>query len=131
MPFAVTPEGVQDAARSCDQAANDVLTQLGNLKSFVLNLVGEASADLGAGAGSGAAGVSAGSAYQWMGVTAAQFGEMMNNVQVYSLMLHDALIDIENGLKGNFVNYVNSEADNLAGIQSLDNGLLSSPKINL
>jgi hypothetical protein len=128
VPFAVTPDGVQDAARSCDQAANDVLTQLGNLKSFVLNLVGEASADLGAGAG---AGVSAGSAYQWMGVTAAQFGEMMNNVQVYSMMLHDALIDIENGLKGNFVNYVNSEADNLAGIQNIDNGLLSSPKINL
>jgi hypothetical protein len=129
VPFAVTPDGVQDAARSCDQAANDVLTQLGNLKTFVLNLVGEASADLGAGAG--AAGVSAGSAYQWMGVTAAQFGEMMNNVQVYSMMLHDALIDIENGLKGNFVNYVNSEADNLAGIQNIDNGLLSSPKINL
>jgi hypothetical protein len=130
VPFAVTPDGVQDAARSCDQAANDVLTQLGTLKTFVLNLVGEASADLGAGAGVGA-GVSAGSAYQWMGVTAAQFGEMMNNVQVYSMMLHDALIDIENGLKGNFVNYVNSEADNLAGIQNIDNGLLSSPKINL
>jgi hypothetical protein len=129
VPFAVTPDGVQDAARSCDQAANDVLTQLGNLKSFVLNLVGEASGDLGA-AGAGA-GVSAGSAYQWMGVSAGQFGEMMNNVQVYSLMLHDALIDIENGLKGNFVNYINSEADNLAGLQNIDNGLLSSPKINL
>jgi hypothetical protein len=129
VPFAVTPDGVQNAALSCDQAANDVLTQLGNLQTFVQNLVGESTADLAAGAG--ASGVGAGSAYQWMGVTAAQFGEMMNNVQVYSMMLHDALIDIENGLKGNFVNYVNSEADNLAGIQNIDNGLLSSPKINL
>src|SRR6185369_17417314 len=91
--------------------------QLTNLQSYVNQLVGDAA---------GAAGGTAG-AYQWMGVTASQFSELMNNVHIYSVALHDALVDIGEGLRGNYVNYVNSEADNLRGLQSIDGGLLNTP----
>ena len=115
--YNVTPQYVSEAAQQADNTANDVLTQLTNLQSYVNQLVGDAA---------GAAGGTAG-AYQWMGVTASQFSELMNNVHIYSVALHDALVDIGEGLRGNYVNYVNSEADNLRGLQSIDGGLLNTP----
>lgn len=115
--YNVTPEYVSDAAQQADNTANDVMTQLTNLQTYVNQLVGDAAP--------GAGGV--GGAYQWMGVTASQFAELMNNVHVYSVALHDALVDIGEGLRGNYVNYVNSEADNLRGLQTVDQGLLNTP----
>ncbi|MEV6598530.1 WXG100 family type VII secretion target [Actinoplanes sp. NPDC051346] len=102
--YNVTPEYVATAATQCDNTANNVLTQLTALQQFVTGL--------------GAS---------WFGVTSAQFAEMMNNFHVYSILLHDALVNIGQGLSGNFVNYVNSEADNLQNLLAIDGNLIGTP----
>lgn len=102
--YNVTPQYVATAATECDTTAQDVQTQLGLLRTYVETL--------------GAT---------WLGVTAAQFAEMMNNFQVYSIALHDALVDIGQGLRGNYVNYVNSEADNLRNLVGIDGNIVATP----
>ncbi|GAA4215781.1 WXG100 family type VII secretion target [Actinocatenispora rupis] len=102
--YNVTPQYVANAATDCDTTAQDVQTQLGLLRTYVEGL--------------GAS---------WLGVSATQFAEMMTNFQVYSVALHDALVDIGQGLRGNYVNYVNSEADNLRGLVGIDGNLVDTP----
>jgi hypothetical protein len=41
---------------------------------------------------------------------------MMTDYQNYARRLHDALDAIGSGLQGNFVNYVNMEQENVAGL---------------
>ncbi|HEY3505730.1 MAG TPA: WXG100 family type VII secretion target [Actinocatenispora sp.] len=102
--YNVTPQYVATAASDCDTTAQDVQTQLGLLRTYVEGL--------------GAT---------WLGVSSAQFAEMMTNFQVYSVALHDALVDIGQGLRGNYVNYVNSEADNLKSLVGIDGNLVDTP----
>ena len=102
--YNVTPQYVATAAADCDTTAQDVQSQLGALQSYVEGL--------------GAS---------WLGVSALQFAEMMNNFQVYSIALHDALVDIGQGLRGNYVNYVNSEADNLNSLRAIDGNIVATP----
>ncbi|MGW1062303.1 WXG100 family type VII secretion target [Micromonospora rubida] len=98
--YNVTPEYVANAAADCDVVANDVQTQLAALQTYV--------------AGLGAS---------WLGVSALQFAELMNNFHTYSVNLHNALVDIGQGLRGNVANYVESETDNARNIASLSSGL--------
>jgi WXG100 family type VII secretion target len=102
--FNITPEYVSTAAADCDTTAQDVRTQLGLLQTYVEGL--------------GAT---------WLGVSSVQFAELMTNFQVYSIALHDALVDIGQGLRGNYVNYVNSEADNLHNLVAIDGNLVGTP----
>lgn len=102
--YNVTPEYVANAAADCDMTAQNVRTQLGLLRTLVEGL--------------GAS---------WLGVSATQFAGLMNNFQIYSVALHDALTDIGQGLRGNYVNYVNTEADNLRNLVSIDGGLVGTP----
>jgi hypothetical protein len=118
--FKVTPEFVRQAAVDCDTTAADVLVQLDNLRKFVTDLVGQV--DIANGPAD---------AYAWMGVTAQQFGMLMYNVDSYSRAMQSALIDIGNGLRQNYVNYVNVEAEGNVSVQNIDNGLLTSlPPLN-
>jgi uncharacterized protein YukE len=119
--FVATPEYISDAAQQCDNTAFDVMTQLTNLQTFVTNLVGEAGTSQWNGPANQA------SVYTWLGVSASQFAEMMSNLHIYSVAMHDALVDIGEGLRGNYVNYVNSEADNLRGLQGIDGNLINTP----
>ncbi|WP_433349847.1 WXG100 family type VII secretion target [Micromonospora sp. CA-111912] len=98
--YNVTPEYVTQAAADCDRVANDVKTQLTALQTFVTGL--------------GAS---------WLGVSALQFAELMNNFHMHSVHLHDALVEIGQGLRSNVVNYVESEADNVRGLSSINGGL--------
>jgi uncharacterized protein YukE len=119
--FKVTPEFVRQAGQDCDTAASDVMVQLDNLRKYVTDLVG--GADVANGPSD---------AYQWMGVTAQQFGVLMENVHTYSVAMHNALIDIGNGLRQNYVNYVDVEADNNTGVESIANNLVTSfPALNV
>jgi|GEM_PF-1512605 WXG100 family type VII secretion target len=102
--YNVTPQYVATAASDCDTTAQDVRAQLSALQSYVEGL--------------GAT---------WLGVSAVQFAEMMNNFHVYSVALHDALVDIGQGLRGNYVNYVNSEADNLKSLVAIDGNIVATP----
>jgi uncharacterized protein YukE len=119
--FKVTPEFVRQAAVDCDTTASDVLVQLDNLRKYVTDLVGQADVANGAA-----------DAYQWMGITAQQFSVLMENVHNYSLAMQNALIDIGNGLRQNYVNYVNVEAEGNIGVQNIDNNMLTSlPPLNV
>ena len=102
--YNVTPEYVQKASVDYFNVSNDVWTQLMALKQFVMGL--------------GA---------QWLGVSSVQFNELMNNFQVYSQTLHDALIDISEGLRGNYATYVDTEQDNLGNLVAIDGGLGGPP----
>lgn len=94
--YQVTPEYLADAATSCGSTASEVQTQLSQLRTFVTGLE-----DV------------------WRGIAHDQFTTLMAEFDTYSAMLHDALIDIGNGLEGNYVNYVNSEVQNIKNLNAL------------
>ena len=116
--FSVTPDYVSTAATQCDVTAGDVLAQLASLRTYVIQLVGQADVANGPA-----------DAYAWMGVTAGQFGIMMENVHQYSLALQDALRDIGTGLTFNNVQYVEVEATNLSGVTSVGNGAVPPARL--
>ncbi|WP_227025095.1 WXG100 family type VII secretion target [Streptomyces tsukubensis] len=101
--YQVTPAEVSFAAASCDATATEVATQLATLRTYVVNL--EAS---------------------WQGVAAVTFQNLMQEYDVYSKMLHEALTDIGSGLRGNYVNYSESEQANLNSIKAIQAGLPSA-----
>jgi WXG100 family type VII secretion target len=93
MAFTVTPEYIQNAATSCDNTATEIQNQLGTLRNYVVNLEG---------------------VYQ--GVAATTFQALMTDYDTFARMLHNALVDIGSGLRGNFVNYTDSEQQNIANL---------------
>ncbi|NED80569.1 WXG100 family type VII secretion target [Streptomyces sp. SID11233] len=101
--YQVTPAEISFAASSCDSTAAEVAAQLVTLRTYVLNL--EAS---------------------WQGVAAVRFQGLMQEYDIYSKMLHDALTDIGSGLRGNYVNYTESEQANLNSIKAIQTGLPSA-----
>jgi WXG100 family type VII secretion target len=96
MAFTVTPEYVQTAATSCDNTANEIQAQLGTLRNYVVGLEG---------------------AYQ--GVAANTFQALMADYDNFAKMLHNALVDIGSGLRGNYVNYTESESQNVANLRPI------------
>jgi WXG100 family type VII secretion target len=98
--YKVTPEYVAAAAASCNSTADEIQGQLAELKSYVVNLE-----------------------QVWQGVAANTFQVYMQEYDVYSAMLHQALTDIGSGLNGNQVNYQGSEQTNLNNIQKLESEL--------
>ncbi|MGW1726751.1 WXG100 family type VII secretion target [Streptomyces sp. NPDC002306] len=104
--FKVTPEMVSQAATSCDTTAGEIQGQLADLKSYVVNLEG-----------------------WWQGIAQDTFQALMQEYDIYSRMLHDALTDIASGLRGNYVNYTDAEQQNIASINAIEAGL-GSAKLN-
>ncbi|MFD9812047.1 WXG100 family type VII secretion target [Streptomyces sp. NPDC059080] len=94
--FKVTPEMIAQAASSCDNTAADVETKLQNLKAYVISLE-----------------------QSWQGIAHNTFQIYMAEYDTYAQMLHNALTDIASGLRGNEVNYKESEQDNLNRIRAL------------
>lgn len=105
--FRVTPQDIANASASCTSTAGNVETQLASLKSYVVNMEG-----------------------WWNGVAATTFQELMQEYDIYSSMLHNALVDIGSGLNGNFVNYHDSEQANVTSINKIQNEL-GLPPVNL
>ncbi|MYS19076.1 WXG100 family type VII secretion target [Streptomyces sp. DvalAA-14] len=98
--YKVTPEELATAAASCDSTAGDVAARLATLKAYVVGL--EAS---------------------WQGVAATTFQGLMQEYDVYSTMLHDALTDIASGLRGTQINYGDAEKTNVNTITQIQNNL--------
>ncbi len=94
--FQATPQDISQAAASCDSTAQEIQGQLASLKSYVVGL--EA---------------------WWGGIAANTFQELMALYDTYSAMLNQALTDIGSGLRGNFVNYTDSEHANLNKVNVL------------
>jgi WXG100 family type VII secretion target len=91
--FKVTPEYVANAATSCDNTASEIQTQLATLKSYVINL--EAT---------------------YQGVAATTFQALMQDYDTFGRMLNNALTDIGSGLRGNYVNYTDTEQQNISNL---------------
>jgi WXG100 family type VII secretion target len=91
--FKVTPEVLNDAANSCHATADEISSQLAVLRSYVGGLQGH-----------------------FTGGTADTFQKLMIDYDVFAKMLHNALEDIGQGLRGNYVNYTEGENQNIASL---------------
>lgn len=98
--FKAPPEMISTAAASCDSVASDVDGQLAGLKSYIVGL--EA---------------------WWQGIAQTTFQELMQEYDTYGQMLHNALTDIASGLRGNYVNYTETEQQNVTTINNIQNTL--------
>lgn len=88
MGYGVTPEMVSGAANDCVNTAASIEQQLAAVRNYVIGLRAE-----------------------WKGVAAAQFDAVMYDYDYFAHVLHNALINISDGLNNNYHNYVNAEAD--------------------
>jgi WXG100 family type VII secretion target len=100
--YRVTPEYLSNAATSTDNTAAEIDAILGQVRAYVVNL--EAS---------------------WQGIAFNTFQTLMAEYDIYAKMLHDSLTDIASGLRGNYVNYTESEQTNINNLSSLDAALPS------
>lgn len=91
--YKVTPGDVSTAATYVDNRAADIDTKINTLGTYV-----------------------AGLAEYWQGSAHAAFETLMADYTLYARMLHNALADVASGLRGNYVNYTESEQTNLNNI---------------
>lgn len=98
--FKAPPEEIAGAAVQCDSTAGSLQDQLATLKSYVISLESV-----------------------WQGVAADAFQDLMLEYDTYASLLHNALADIASGLRGNFVNYTDTENANKANINHLESDL--------
>lgn len=98
--FKAPPGDISAAAVNCDTTASELGQQLDALKSWVMDLEG-----------------------QWLGIASQTFSALMNDYQVYSNMLQNALTDIGSGLRGNYVNYTDAEQTNINNLQNVNGEL--------
>lgn len=96
MHFNVTPQEIADAATSVGNAAGTITDQLAAIKTFVVSLEGS-----------------------WHGFAATTFQSLMTDYDIFARMLTQALTDISSGLRGNYVNYTQSEQQNIANLQAV------------
>jgi WXG100 family type VII secretion target len=108
--YRVTPEYVAAAANDTTITAADIAAELVDIRTYVNSL--EAS---------------------WGGVAHDRFVLLMAEYDVLARMLHDALTGIAGGLHGNYVNYKQTEEQNLANISSIESMMPGghSPAANL
>ncbi len=100
MAFKVTPEYLASASAACQTTATDVSDELTTCRSYVVGLEDS-----------------------WGGIASNTFQEMMQLYDACAQALNQALTDIGTGLQNNFVNYSQSEQDNITKIQNIENEL--------
>lgn len=104
--YRVTPEYLANAASNTSSTAAEISGQLSELKAYVTSL--EAS---------------------WQGIAHNQFQTLMAEYDVYARMLNDALEGISKGLQGNYVNYKDSEQQNVTNLIALGDDMPKSPTV--
>ncbi|CAG6394678.1 WXG100 family type VII secretion target [Streptomyces cocklensis] len=102
--YTVTPEYLAQARTDTINTAQRIEQQLAQLKSYVQQLESA-----------------------WGGVARETFLVLMQDYDIYSRMLHDALTDIASGLQGTYVNYTQSEAQNINNLRALGEDLPAPP----
>jgi len=98
--YKVTPDEVFSAAAAANSTAENVAEQLAGIKGYVLSFEGA-----------------------WQGIAANTFQALMHDYDVYGTMLNQSLTDIARGLHGNYVNYTETEAENLRGLQAVNGSI--------
>jgi WXG100 family type VII secretion target len=89
----VTPEDVSSAAGNCSTTAESIRGALADLKGYAIDVQN-----------------------MWHGVASDTFADLMTDYDTFGRMMNDSLVDIGEGLHGNYVNY---EATETANIDSL------------
>ena len=102
--MAATFDYIQNAATDCNTTATDIDAMLASLKSYVIELEG-----------------------QYKGMAANDFTTLMADYDTYARMLHDALVDIGSGLRGNYVNYTNTELANINSLRAVHGVIPGAP----
>jgi WXG100 family type VII secretion target len=93
----VTAADIQAASTATRQTAEEVQSDLNDLRRYVLDV--EAT---------------------WQGVASNTFQVLMHDFDVNSAMLNQALTDIASGLDGNYVNYAGTEEQLVKGLQAVN-----------
>ena len=94
--YKVTPGDVNAAATYVDNRAADIDSKISTLGTYV-----------------------AGLSEFWQGSAHTAFETLMADYTIYARMLHNALADVAGGLRGNYVNYIESENTNLGNIHKV------------
>lgn len=94
--YRVTPEYVHGASVDTKNTAHTISSELAGLEAYVRSL--EAA---------------------WQGIAHNQFQTLMQEYKTYANMLNNALMGISQGLNGNYVNYKESESQNLSNLTAL------------
>ncbi|MFE7594740.1 WXG100 family type VII secretion target [Kitasatospora sp. NPDC057512] len=94
--YKVTPDDVSAASVYVTNQAGEIDTKIATLRTYVAGLSG-----------------------CWQGSAHGAFEVLMADYDIYARMMHDALTDIASGLRGNYVNYVESEQANLANLRQV------------
>ncbi|MCO6000300.1 WXG100 family type VII secretion target [Actinoallomurus rhizosphaericola] len=102
--YHVTPEYLAQAVADTNSTADEIANQLSDLQQYVQSV--EAA---------------------WGGIAADQFNILMTDYRLYATMLHDALTDIAQGLQGNYINYVDSEGQNINNLIALGEDIPAPP----
>ncbi len=100
MQFGVTFEDMQNASISCHNTADEIWTQLGVLRNYVVSL---------------------GASY--LGMASQTFEALMADYDAYSQLLNQALRDIGEGLHGNFVNYTDTENEIISRLKGVNGAI--------
>ncbi|BBA96950.1 hypothetical protein RVR_2484 [Actinacidiphila reveromycinica] len=98
--YRVTPEYLAQARTDTINTAQLVQDQLAQLKSYVQQLEAV-----------------------WGGMARDTFLTLMQDYDVYARMLHDSLTDIASGLEGTYINYTQSEAQNINNLRAMGEDL--------
>jgi WXG100 family type VII secretion target len=98
--YNVTPEYLAQAASDTNTTAGTVRTQLDEIKTYVYSLE-----------------------EVWTGVAHDRFVALMAEYDILATMLHDALTGISSGLHGTYVNYRDSEEQNIANLGNIEAGM--------
>jgi WXG100 family type VII secretion target len=102
--YRITPEEMRNMSHQTLQTAEGIQTQLNALRLFVTDLE-----------------------HQWHGVASGTFNALMADWDIYAHMLHQSLVGISDGLKGNYVNYTNSEESNISNLRTVHGQLPGGP----
>jgi WXG100 family type VII secretion target len=102
--YHVTPMYLAQAVADTNNTASYVREKLDELKTYVQQLE-----DV------------------WGGIARDQFMILMQDYDVYANMLHDALVNIAGGLQGTYVNYVQSEEQNINNLRGLGEEIPAPP----
>ncbi|QFG21559.1 WXG100 family type VII secretion target [Actinomadura sp. WMMB 499] len=102
--YRVTPEYLASAATDTTNTAARISEELAQIKTYVYSL--EAS---------------------WGGMAHDRFVALMAEYDILAKMLNDALTGIASGLQGNYVNYKESEQQNLTNLNNIEAGMPGGP----
>lgn len=102
--YRVTPEYLAGAASDTTTTASEIEGQLAEIKTYVGSLEAV-----------------------WGGIAYGRFVSLMAEYDILANMLHQALTGIAGGLHGNYINYTQSEQQNLTNLAAIEASMPGGP----